>query len=362
MDMLSEANRKFRLSRPLTPEGKRLTLWHTSERFIHCCIESRGCRFSKDCGACIMCDYGEGRNLEPSELLESVDKMLKPYKDKLDLLLLGSYGSIFDEYEIPADCFDVVLDTLVEINPRTAIFETHYSTVTESKLLLVLNKMPRNMNLIIEMGFESSDPFVLKYCLGKVMDLTELSRAIDLIHRHSASVCLNIFLGAPFICEADQLETAWQSVMWAFEHGADSIVIFPANIKPFTLLHELYKNGFYEPVSHWLLIKLLSRIPADLLDRVSFAWYGDRENFYENNAYPLIPPESCEVCRNILFGFYNAFMAESDTTSRFRLITELMSLDAVCACNERLEERLKTWTERPSASNIGNIIRDCTAL
>ena len=42
----------------------------SADDFLHCCIESRGCRFSRDCGACIMCDYGIGVNLNPDELKE----------------------------------------------------------------------------------------------------------------------------------------------------------------------------------------------------------------------------------------------------------------------------------------------------
>ena len=51
------------------------------------------------------------------------------------------------------------------------------------------------------------------------------------------SACTNVLLGAPFLCERDQLDTAVKSVNWAFEQGTDSVVVFPMNIKPFTLLY-----------------------------------------------------------------------------------------------------------------------------
>ena len=100
MNILSEMNMKAHQGRELTPENKKLTLWRPSKEFVHCCIESNGCRFSRNNGACIMCDYGIGRNLTPVELREALDEELTPQLKSVSTLLFGTYGSILDTAEV----------------------------------------------------------------------------------------------------------------------------------------------------------------------------------------------------------------------------------------------------------------------
>ena len=86
MKILSRVNKEAHEGRPLTPEYKKLTLWKTSDTFLHCCIESRGCRFSRESGACVMCDYGIGRNLQPSELREQLEEYVVPHMDVVNMI------------------------------------------------------------------------------------------------------------------------------------------------------------------------------------------------------------------------------------------------------------------------------------
>ncbi len=130
MKHLNYANLNAHKGRPCTPLGKYLTLWHTSDSFLHCCIESQGCRFSKESGACVMCDYGVGRNLTPTELEKALEETLRPALSGVKTILFGSYGSVLDEYEISSECLDVILDFVSKCSFDNIIFETHYSTVT----------------------------------------------------------------------------------------------------------------------------------------------------------------------------------------------------------------------------------------
>ena len=118
--------------RPLTPENKKLTLWRPSEDFIHCCIESQGCRFNRNNGSCVMCDYGIGRNLTAGELKKALREDLEPYMDSVSILLLGTYGSILDTEEVPEECFDVLLEFVERQKIKTVIFETHCSVINKN--------------------------------------------------------------------------------------------------------------------------------------------------------------------------------------------------------------------------------------
>lgn len=353
MNVLSRMNIGAHQGRPFTPENKKLTLWRPSVEFLHCCVESSGCRFNRDSGACVMCDYGIGRNLSPDGLKEALEREVQPYMNSISTLLVGSYGSIFDTEEVSSECFDVILDFVGKSSIKTVIFETHCCTVNEDILKRIRTEIPfGRMNVIIEMGYESCDPYVLRNCLNKILDLGKLCDAIDLVHKYSMEVSLNVFLGAPFLSAEEQLDTAVESVQWAFDRGADSVVIFPCNIKPFTLLYDLYKNNLYKPVSQWMLVELLSRIPEENLNYVTLSWYGNRGNFYENDAFPLIPPSDCDKCHDKIFDFYQAFMQETTSIKRKRLMEEFVKTRMECKCRERFLQDLEVRRERLSKEEI----------
>ena len=356
MEIMIRANSLAHIGRPLTPEEKKLTLWRTSDTFLHCCIESRGCQFSRKCGSCIMCDYGEGRNLHPDELRKELDERVSQYMNGLHTILIGTYGSIFDEDEISSACFDVILEFLAQYSIPTVIFETHCSTVNSNKLKKIRDKIPRKTKVIIEMGYESCDAYVLKYCLNKFISLEQLKNAIKLIHDYRMSACTNVLLGAPFLCERDQLDTAVKSVNWAFEQGADSVVVFPMNIKPFTLLYKLYERGYVNPVSQWMLIDLLGEIPPKYLDNVSLSWYGDRKNFYENDEFPLIPPQDCVECHDILFKTYADFMKGDSINKRAEIIQSVKNKKKLCMCGKRYELQMRSWSKRKTPYQIYEIL------
>ncbi len=357
INILSRMNMEMHRNRPLTPEYKKITLWRPSDEFLHCCIESRGCRFNREKGACVMCDYGTGRNLDPPELKRALEEELQPQLQSLSTLLFGSYGSILDTEEISEKCLDVILDFISGKNVRTLIFETHCCTITDHILKKIKEKLQNNgKNIIIEMGYETSDKFVLENCLNKILDFGQLCRAIHLIHKYGMKVSLNVFVGAPFLTEEDQLNTAVESVKWAFDKGADSVVIFPCNIKPFTLVHKLYQDGLYHPVSQWMMIELLARIPEEYLDRVTLSWYGDRQNFYENNEFPLIPPEDCDICHKSIFDFYHVFMRESLAGRRKQLIENLRREDKKCDCYEKFLEKINIRQSRMKKKDILQVL------
>lgn len=359
MNILSEMNMKAHQGRELTPENKKLTLWRPSKEFVHCCIESNGCRFSRNNGACIMCDYGIGRNLTPVELREALDEELTPQLKSVSTLLFGTYGSILDTEEVSEKCFSVILDFVAKQRIKTVIFETHCCVVNEEILDKIQKKlMSLGIKVIIEMGYESCDTYVLKNCLNKVLDLEQLSSVIKLIHKFSMEVSLNVFLGAPFLSVQEQLETAEKSVKWAFEKGADSIVVFPCNIKPFTLIYNLYRNGLYKPVSQWMLVELLSRIPEEKLSRVTLSWYGNRKNFYDNDEFALIPPEDCVECHDDIFEFYHMFMNESVSFQRKQLVEGFIKGKKHCSCYNKFLEDFNNKKESLGTEEIKKLLND----
>lgn len=356
-NILSKMNIGAHKHRPFTKENMELTLWRPSEEFMHCCIESSGCRFNRDKGACIMCDYGIGHKVSPIELEKALNNKLQPYLPSITTLLFGSYGSILDTEEVSEECFDIILNFVAKHKIQKVIFETHCCTVNKKNLARIKEKLfAANTKVIIEMGYESCDTYVIENCLNKILNLEQLCEAINLIHKYSMEASLNVFLGAPFLNEAEQLDTAVKSVNWAFEKGADSVVIFPCNIKPFTLLYQLYRNNDYRPVSQWMLVELLLRIPEEILNRITLSWYGDRKNFYENDEFPLIPPEDCEKCHRKILDFYHNFMREPDSKKRKQMVEKFAQIETDCNCHRKFLSQLGNQKRRLNGDEINYLL------
>lgn len=309
---------------PLRP----CTVWGHGD-FLHICFSSVGCRF-REAGYCTMCDYGGGYEITAEEAVSELEKALAQAGCAVREILLGACGSILDEREMALPVLKAVLKAVYESGIPTVILETHYTTVTPEILSHVQEALP-GREVVIELGFESSDPWVLEHSLCKYMDLDALSNTVALIQRFDMDAVLNVFLGAPFLTPEQQLRDAENSVAWAISHGASRAVVFPANIKPNTLLWQLYREGAYRRISHWMLIELLRRLDDTLLEKVELSWYGDRQEAGEIKE--ILPPESCPECRALLMAFYRAFMADFDPRRRRRLLEELCG-QAACSCRE----------------------------
>ena len=111
-------------------------------------------------------------------------------------------------------------------------------------------------------------------------------------------VIVNLLVGIPFLTQQEQLEDVISSIKWLSDNDVDEIDLFPINVKPYTLLKELYDSKKYDVISHWLLIEVLNRIPVEYLSKIYLAWYGNRELEYSNGEHSIFP-KSCELCHQI---------------------------------------------------------------
>lgn len=116
------------------------------------------------------------------------------------------------------------------------------------------------------------------------------------------NVIANILVGIPFLSTQEQIEDALTSIEWCIKNKIDEIDLFPINIKPYTLLEELYKSNDYDVISHWELIEVLNRVPEDYLSKIFLAWYGNRNLKYDNEVHSIFP-KSCFKCHNNLMEF-----------------------------------------------------------
>lgn len=284
--------------------------------FMHLCFESPGCRFRK-AGYCIMCDYGAGRTITRQQAEKAIDDAMQDWPVSVERILLGSCGSIFDTTEIPVHVLDGILMKLKEYHIGNVIFESHCCTISRSILQKIRSFIP-DAKISIEMGFESSNERVLTQYLHKYLNLQMLTETIDIIHEYQMNVILNVLLGVPGLAREEQIKDTIHSCHWAFDHGADEIVVFPINLKPGTELWNQYLEGRYVNPSHEMLLTVLRSLGIEKIGKVSVSWYGDRQE--RGQDLDIIGPRAERITEDKWMDFYASFMGNFDPVFRKLLI------------------------------------------
>lgn len=319
-------------------------------RLLHVCLNSPGCRF-RNSGSCTMCDYGEGNRLTEKKL-ETFWPKIKEASEGITSILIGSLGSVLDPEEISIECLAKICGFLNEMPIKTVIFETHYTMINEKICRWLKQRLPEK-DIVIEVGLESSDSLVQEKCLNKKIDLTVLESKIGLLHQYGMSITANVFLGAPFLSVSDQIADTDKTIQWAIEHGVNSVVLFPANIRANTLLDMLYKNGKYSRIQHWAIFEVLWRIPWHYLNRIYLAWYGDWIDIDDNGDRENLPPFCCDTCADEWMEFYRRFLEEKENSGRRKILTMYgKSLAADCMCRNGFEKSLQSSTVKERERRI----------
>lgn len=304
--------------------------------FAHICLKSSGCRFKKS-GSCIMCNYGCAENITSEQSIAELNRLQEIWKTPITRILIGTYGSIFDKREISKEVLDTVIAFLADSSINDIIFETHYTTVTTDILNELQTRLP-DKHIMIEMGLESADPYVLSHCLNKAINLNAFEKTIKKIQEYHFVPMVNVFLGAPYLSRAEQLQDTLHTIMWANEHGINDIVLFPANIKPNTKLWDMYQEENYHQLSQWMVIEILRCLPDAILENIAVSWYGDRQD--KGTALEIIPPADCPQCHDLIQNFYHSFMRTFSAVYRRTLLQQLIK-DASCDCYQKTLQILK---------------------
>lgn len=291
-------------------------------------------------GTCIMCDYGCAKGTySDDEYLNEMTQILTKYSEGTIILLLCSNGSILNSNQISDELFQKILLQAAQTDIPQIEIECHYKDITVKKLDMIKEFLP-GKQITIEMGLETVNPVYQEIFFGKGIDLIEYEDAILRIQGYGFKIDLNIILGLPFLSSKEQLKDARQTLDWVFEHQC-SPVIFPVNIKPFTLLMHMYQSGYYKPISHWLMLSLLDSIKEEKLDQITVAWYGNREEIYANVESHAIFPTACPDCAEIIKNFYDKFMRCSNSHVRKKLLQDMMNTFE-CSCQEQFNLREET--------------------
>jgi len=285
----------LRKERPLVPSNHNYTIKNYGD-FIHFWFRTRGCRYTQGKnGGCLMCDYSSSQKESVCEMKRYILEGLKKI-DNPKLMLLNSSGSFLDDSEVPKEVRQTIYKELSRYIDLEIILETLLETINNKKLEEI-REILKHQIVDIEFGIESMDNRVLKYCINKNIDIKTLPNKISLIKKYNMNAVANVLVGIPFISEEDNIKMTLKSIYQLFDMGIDYVVLFPINVKPFTTIYWLNKNGLYEPISLWSYIEILNQIDKKYISKIELSWYRDtsKSPIYKDGVKA---PATCPQCQD----------------------------------------------------------------
>lgn len=333
---LKDINRKIRQARPVITSSDSCEIYQT-DSILEVSLSRGRCANDKR-GACIMCDYGiASKDMPIKEYLLRMEEALKTCRDTVHCLMLCTNGSLFDEAQVETELLEGALDLASKSAIPSVQLESHYLDVTNEKLKMVKKKLG-NKKIIIALGLETVNQEYQDLIIGKKIKIISFEEKIALIKSFGFDVELNIMLGLPFLSTNEQFLDTMNTIKWVYSHQCRP-VLFPINIKPYTLLMEMYQMNLYSPISHWLVIFLLGQLTEAELSRIILVWYGNRIEYYDNAKLQQIPPVSCEKCSSMIKRFYTEFNAALSGSERKRILNVMLNKHP-CDCLDKVQNEL----------------------
>lgn len=300
-------------------------------------VPSRGCH-----NACIFCNYGFKHPVRREEILKKVEHICKWLPANIETLILESSGSFLDDRELPAELQYQIMEIVARTKVHRVQIETHYKTVTDEKLRKILQIL-KGHAVAFEFGLETTSETTLNV-YNKDIDVKKLFQLVRDCDSLGIETSLNVMVGAPILTIKEQVQDALNTVQDILKYCPNStdIVLFPLNVKDYTLVKHMYNQGRYSVISHWEFIEVLEKIPRDVLDRVYISWWGNRTNeFHGRDA--IIYPKSCEKCHHVLMDFYTSFVNADSLQEKQRLVEEIANV--TCKCRDDYEKEKASQKE-----------------
>lgn len=280
-DLLRRANHLVRAGR--VPEQ---SSWRYTIRRQRVCMDPRpspammlayvffrsvGCRFDR-AGECTMCNYGQAERGAPEEMIESVRQALAECGD-CEALGVSPLGNMFDPTEVPLAVRDAIF-AMAQAAPGSIVSsESRPETLSEEGLAHATEQL-RGKRFFVNLGLESAHPWVQANCVGKSLSIGDYQSAVALLRRYGSFPVSNILLGAPFLTQLEAIDAAAGTVRWAMRHGSHICVLFPSNVKGWTLQEWLWERGMYRPPSLWAVVEVLRRLDPEETRSVVLSWYS----------------------------------------------------------------------------------------
>jgi len=289
-----------------------------------------GCQWDAN-GGCTMCNYGKGYQRTEDDIVYSVHQGLSAINIEVNELVVSPSGSMLDPQEVSPNALKRIYSLIHDFPAEYFLFETRSETITEDKIRELAESIPCK-KLGVEIGIESSNEWVRRFCVNKGNLLNQFINAANILQKHNILTYANISLGTAFLSPIEAIYDTVDSIRWAFANGADICVLFPLHVKPYTLLAWLYQGLLYKPPSLWSLIEALRLIGNELMEKTEISWY---RNYYDDESKVIASPTTCNRCQEEVLTLL-------DNYRNFRSPDIIYKLDKIkCECKDKWRESLK---------------------
>lgn len=323
-DILDRLILSLRSKRPQVSASLPFTAY-SSGKMLQIWINTPACRFSLK-GKCAACDYWDGVRSESA--IRGVCDYIKSLGSRYETLLLNTCGSCMCEDELPFDDLMAVVHAISETSVRRIVLETHLAYATIEKMAVIKNVLA-DRDVCLEYGQESTSSDVLKFCLNKPSMLLKYD-VVEELQKMGVHIIANVLLGIPFLSVRQRIEDAISSIRDLLEQGIDEIMLFPVNIKPYTLVNFLYDNKLYKRVNAYEIVKVLSAFNDDELERIGLAWIEPAREKIEAYDCMGLGPSYCEKCGRRLLEHLLEYRDSPTGRKRKKIVAKME--DETCNC------------------------------
>jgi radical SAM enzyme (TIGR01210 family) len=222
---------------------------------------------------------------------------------KFDVIEFLSDGSFLNDIEVPEN---VRKELFRKINKDSRInkilIESRPEYVTKNKISNLLNELTQGQKIEIAMGLETTDKFILTFCINKGYDITDVEKVLKKIieinndYQNRCSVLLYVLVKSAYLNEREALEDAVATVKNLYELKRKYNINIIAKLEPVvvpkgTILDVLYhdkRNGspYYFPPSYWTILEILARLEYEGIS--NFVRIGAREDMDRYFEIPAV--------------------------------------------------------------------------
>jgi radical SAM enzyme (TIGR01210 family) len=297
-------------------------------------FRSFGCRFDR-AGECSMCNYAAAERVTSDRITGFVAKALGE-SDSYDALGISPFGNMFDPVEVPEEARRRIFEMAAATDCTSFSCESRPETFDGDQIdeaVAIFGGRP----VFVNIGLESAHPWIQANCVGKSLDLSSYQSSVSTLTEHGARPITNLLLGAPFLTEREAIQNSASSIRWALGQGSYLCVLFPSNVKGFTLQEWLWQRGAFQVPSLWSLIAAIREVGPVLAERVRLSWFSasvsDAQSAQISDPVRAVPT-TCPECHDDVVSQLSTFNAIGD----FAIIDQLAG--SSCRCRSAWERMI----------------------
>lgn len=306
-----------------------------------------GCRYDR-AGECTMCNYGTAERQSAAQIVAAVEEAVAEHDD-YDALGITPIGNMFDPAEVPAAARMAIIDIAAGQPGTIYSCESRPETLSPVTVGDTVDRL-MGKRLYVNLGLEAAHPWVQANCVGKSLTAGTFDSAVSLLRGAGAFPVTNVLLGIPFLTESESIASAVGTVRWALAHGSHLCVVFPSNVKGFTLVEWLRDRGMFAAPSLWSLIEVLARLGPGPARSVVLSWYAmapsDPRRGNRRSDPLRTAPTTCPSCASLVTSGLDLFNRDGD----FTIVTELGK--TACACRDEWLDARNRGDSRPAAERV----------